>query len=372
MERAGSSKILDKKPDLPKSDGSDRQAEDVKLKIWRVLQRLSFNWSLRLELPPPERDSPLKRRENPSLEQEIVTKIILLCWKRKIDPLIKQFEIEAKSRLVKWVNKPKAERGVVPERTRDSMIAITDDERENLLLFLRDILTEVYDMEKTPTKHSSLGGQNKRKLDDSPIPFSVSKPKSDCKRPRDQLSNTDGLFKKPRIPEAIGFAPSKPTSFETSRSANGSFASYSPSIFSNPQFNVSANSLTEVFTQETVPTQECLHGKTIGFDAQAYRDPLTTSFQSNLSNTQISEFDDALKFDADLVATLDSKLVRIGRSDPIVDEELSQDLVDQAEIIDENSPVLADFDELDSWSEELRSCLQQVFRKNCSTLTGCC
>ena len=368
MERVGKSGIMDKIT-APLTPRKTKKIEDINLKIKMVVEKLSYHWCLCLE-PPPEADSPLKRSEKPqTIEQEVVFKIKVLCFKELIDPLIQQFETEAKVMYSGWVHKPKAERGVVPERTRHSRISVTEKERANLLQYLLNILTEAYNATMTPKKqqlatgnpNTSIGAQQRPRLDDSAIPFSVSKSIGESKRPREYF-NEDTIFKKPRLPEQTGVSFSRRESWQpsarVSRSAQTSFASEASSVFSDPKSNISNKSLPDLFTQETFPTQSSAPEE-LGYDTRLYRNQMNTSFEEK---TQSSEYEGGSSFDAAL-AELESKLVGIGQQDPVIDEELSQDMIDHAAIADENVQEYDGVEELVLGEGELRDSLRGVFRK---------
>jgi hypothetical protein len=369
MNGAGSSTATE--TTTPLTPQKTSRGEEVSVKLKWIVETLSSNWDLRLELPAKLEWSPAKRSENPSIQQKIVARIQYLCYQdlKKIDILKKQFENEANALYSGWVLKPKAERGVrgVPEKTRLCIKPVSDEERTILLDCLFEILTVEFN--STPKKkrlapsgpNSARGSPSLQGSNNSPIPFPISKLKND-KRLREQQSEQDGTFKKPKIPEPTPRISMR-TSFGSSRSAKTSFTSDAASIFSNPQRNTSNQSL-PVFTQDTDLTQESMPGQPEAvFDAQTYRDdPLNTSFQSN---TESSEYEGASSFDADLVAMLDSQLVGVGQSDPIIDEELSQDMLDQAAIGEDGLGLAeSDVDELDLKGDELRRRLQRVFRKS--------
>ena len=109
----------------------------------------------------------MKRSQQPrTIEQEIVFKIKVLCFRKAINPLIHRFDAEAQVLYSGWISKPKAERGVVPERTRQTSRTVTSKERVELLKCLLSILTEEYDVTMTPKskKHPLAPGKSKRLL----------------------------------------------------------------------------------------------------------------------------------------------------------------------------------------------------------------
>lgn len=344
----------------------------INLKIFKIVDTLSYKWSLGID-PDKPGDSPSKRSKGPqTIEKEIKAKIKALCFREAIDPLVEKFNQEAQILYTGWVHKPKAERGVLPERTRHSRIAITEKERTHLLRCLLGIVTEEYDATMTPKKkhlaasnaNASMRTTGQRRMDDSPIPFPISKPKNDSKRSRDQVKEDDEGFKRPRLPQQASDSMSRAQSGSSMHasvggtySAKTSFASEISSIFSNPNFNNSNRSLPEVLTQETIPSQPSPNHEDAGTDMK-YRDTLETSFGET---TQSSSYEGGSSFDAALLEVTGSNTIGIGQSDPIVDDELSQDMLEQVVVNDHTE--LEDVEELDLISDELRVRLRRVFRK---------
>ena len=353
---------MNKTPSSGKSD-TDRaeEMENYKRKIRMTIDSLSFHWDLRLPLPP-EGESPAKQPR--TIQYEILSKVKFLCYKDKIDALIAEFETKAAGMYSGWVLKPKAERGVngVPEKTRQCRRPVSDEERQILLDGLLEILNITFEAIKTPKKNrlglkdpnASIEAHNPEIINLSPIPFPLSRPRNESKRPRELFLESDGAFKKPRMPGEIPDLLS--TSFDTSRSSKVSFASDVPSIFSNPHIDDGDNDC-PVLTQNTDITQESSSVEAVS-NPRAYREPANTSFKSN---TQSSEYEGASSFDVDLVAQLDLQLVGVGRSDSLIDEELSQDMAGQAAIGDEDVHGLAEVDKLDE--AVLQGALKAVFRR---------
>ncbi|KAE9370844.1 hypothetical protein N431DRAFT_343437 [Stipitochalara longipes BDJ] len=239
---------------------------------------LSLEWDLGIR---PKKDySPQKRGR--SLSDQCIEKIRFLHHKRAFDPALIRFREQATILYSGWVHKPKAERGVVPEATRNKPRPVTERERVQLLRLLLKILKE--DMSKWITENtpSPARFRGSQEVDDSPLPLSLGpKPNSDPKRQRDEevFSNAPIMFKKPRKPdvellatnstasESLATSSKTPQTLATSSkaqplaagsmlppvtrpSANTSFASDGSSIFSRRQ---SYNSSWQPGTQETVP-----------------------------------------------------------------------------------------------------------------------
>jgi hypothetical protein len=360
--------------------------EEAKLRSAWIVARLNRIWGFSLEIPA-EKDSPIRRSEQrPSIQQEIVHKIIALSFKNAIDPLIKRFDAEAEDLYSGWVNKPKAERGVVPEKSRHAAKQTTEKEKVVLVQCLLEILTEQYELLKTPRSKGPLvagnPNTNLQRLDvnDTAIPLQFpSKARGESKRLRDQQIDIEARFKKPKLPEQTTDS-SRPQpmqgSFGASRSAHTSFVSEASSIFSNSGFNRSNKSLLSVPTQYT-PQSSAPERQ---FDTEAYGENPNTSFESKI---QSSDCEGAPSFDADVVEELASKLPRVRQRDPVIDDELSQEM-DHAVLTNENVLKLVSHQDLgpksvsteqrlnDSESrvsdsipgeDKLRESLQGVFRK---------
>ena len=186
----------------------------INLKIKTIVESLSFNWDLRLKTPDPS-ESPEKRSK--TAEEECVAKIVFLCWKDAIDPVLGRFRTEADILYSGWVHKPKAERGLLPKATRQTPRPVTPEERQQLLHCLLGNLTPDYDRVKmesmSPSSvrrramdlvdtNSSLSLPDFPRLpavDDSPLPFSLtSKSRGDPKRRSD--GESESTFKKPKLP----------------------------------------------------------------------------------------------------------------------------------------------------------------------------
>ena len=309
------------------SESHNLNAEGAKFRSALVVSKLNKTWGFSLEIPK-EKDSPMRRSEQqPSIQREVVYKIYALGFKNAIDPLVQEFDNKAAALYTGWVNKPKAERGIIPEKTRHATKQITEKEKVVLLQCLLEILNKQYELLKTPgsKRHFAAGNPNaslqRLGVNDSPLPLKFpSKTRAESKRVRDQLVDIEATFKKPKLPEQTTNS-SRPQpmhgSFGSSISAQTSFLSEASSVFSNPHPNSSSKSLPDGFTPDT--TQSSAPERQ--FDTEAYREDL--NFEPK---TQSSDYEGASHFDADLVAELYSDLTGVGQRDAVTDDELSQEM----------------------------------------------
>jgi hypothetical protein len=355
---------MDRMPTAPLTPSKHKQIEEFNQKIEFIVgTSLNFNWDLNLPIPKPG-ESPSRREA--TVEQQIVSKIKALTFKGLIEPLIQRFCLEAQILYTGWINKPKGERGVIPERTRHTgKKTVRPEERAELYTVLLGILDEKWQaMTPKKNKNRALSSSDlnnpmgSAKIDDSPLRFPrLSKAKNDGKRPHDQTV-TGTVYKKPRIPSPKISTASFPNTSNIGRS--DSFVSNAPStassVFSN--YNKSNQSLSEISTQETVLTQPLTQDEEGAVDMK-YRDDPETSFEVEVSS---SNYEANSSFDAALVASVSNGqgLVGVAPSDPVVDEELSQDLLGQAAIDDDDE----DLYEISEFGEaELKKKLKGIFRE---------
>ena len=277
-------------PPTPSKSAAIANAE-----IEHIVKALNGNWNLALELPNPQA-SPDRR---PSLERACYSNIKFLCYRSAALPIIEQFESEATALYGGWVSKPKAERGVVPARTRQNPRPVTPSERIQLLGLFISITGDVKKkmiaagMAGTPRRRLFSSDASRLAINDDPIGISLPvvprsalrakrsseesdgsiKQRKSPKRPRSSEEQTEvatDAFKRPALPsniprniEIFSRVPSESnippvstttrgiqvssTSFD--RSANTSFASsHQSSIFDKaPQETLPSH------TQETVP-----------------------------------------------------------------------------------------------------------------------
>ncbi|CZR63638.1 related to RNA-dependent RNA polymerase (involved in quelling) [Phialocephala subalpina] len=268
----------------------ERKIKNTKDTIKSIVQSLCYRWAFDLKIP--EQESP-SSRENSTLEQQCVIMIIGIGWKDKpaLIDVAEQFENEAYAKWRGWVNKPKAERGTVPEKTRHRPCPVSDEERGQLLDCLHQRLSAAWEpikKQKTPKRFIP----ENTNINDSPIHFSltpnkegpsghISYPKmkgsfasssAESKRARDDTLQDATPVKKPRSddilrpkstnstnnmpPPDLSFGRGRPIPREEKgglpKSANTSFASTAnvSSVFSQ-----GLNSF-PTSTQETVPDDE--------------------------------------------------------------------------------------------------------------------
>jgi len=315
------------------------------------LEMLSHEWDLGIQ---PKKDySPEKRGR--SLSDKCIEKIRFLHYKKVFDPALIRFREEATILYSGWVHKPRAERGVVPEATRNKPRPVTEKERVQLLRLLLKILDEdqaKYISSHSPSKHSPSSARipGSQKLDDSPAPFSLGprKSNSDPKRPRDEeaFSNVPVTFKKPRKPDvqpsattskaqatatsskAQPFAAGSMLPPETHPSANTSFASDVSSIFSRRQ---SYTSSWQPGTQETAPDIPEVEEEQLVPHSQAVKDSFINPQPDKASSTDYG----TSSFEERIAGMDEAALIRSVSPEPRLDSQtdagegkgLSQDLL---------------------------------------------
>jgi hypothetical protein len=256
------------------------------------LDMLSREWDLGFML----KDDYSPSKTGRSLSGQCVQKIRFLHHKKAFDPALLRFREQATIWYNGWVHKPKVERGVVPEATRNKPRPVTQDERVQLLRLLLKILKEDMDkwmLENSPSTPRFASSQD---VDDSPLKPPVFGPKqnSDPKRVRTEeeaFSSVPVTFKKPRKPEVPQpfetsskapqvapqlFATGSMAPPDTRPSANTSFTSNASSIFSR---RPSYNSSWQPGTQETVPEDELVP------HTQAVRESFTNPQPDKASST---------------------------------------------------------------------------------------
>ena len=305
------------------------------------LELLCREWDLGLE---PKIDySPSKSGK--TLQDVCVSGIRFLHHKQKINDSLERFRAEATILYNGWVYKPKAERGLVPESTRDKPRPVTSGEREQLLKCLAKILKE--DRENWMKEN---GKPLPRTVNDKPVPFPLSPraSNSDPKRarPNEVFSDLPNL-KKPRkpTPQSKSFDIMPPpdrgrSMIQASRSANTSFASNTSSVFSR-------DPSTFPNTQETVPddepslrTQEIRESFTTPQDRKS-SDYASSSFEARVADVPECDFINAEEVKA------------LHQADIYVSEEFSQEFLDFG---------ISNGESGQSDEEEFLKKLQEVFR----------
>lgn len=324
----------------------------VNLKLKHVIAHLCFTWDLGLEVP--EGQSPTKL---PPLRRDCLSKIKFLCWREVIDEPLKRFEAEADCLYLRWVRKPKAERGVVPEVTNHKPRPVTDAERDQLLRCFLDILQE--ESQRTPkrsfnAKSLSFSGTEIRPITFPLGPKTAVRPKRPSEEGFDDLETSSKKMKQPEgtssaevmRPETVNAMPPPDRGRQrrkasiVTRSVDTSFASNTSSIFSRQSLD---NSMFQN-TQDTIPNDE---------------DDIPTQPNTRASSPaqgqQSSDFGSSSSFEAALANAKDVNglLLATEIHDSHVDEGLSQELNDSTL----ETPVV------ESVTELIKDCLKEAFRK---------
>jgi hypothetical protein len=347
-----------------------KSAAGMDTKIKQVVRDLNMQWDLELELPDPN-DSPSKRAK--STKKTCFENIRYLTFKSAIDVPLRRFQVAAEQLYSGWVIKPKAERGVVPAKTRHNFHPISSKERAELLQRFIDITAPIkqtileQDVKKarTPGKHSFTGMATEPLNDKGlKLDFSrVSKPIPRSKRSSEELNGSGNSkrsrksvddmrdedhnpFIKParpgptdifsRVPSESSIPPGLERGRQTSqtnrrRSANTSFAS-------SHQSSIFDRSAEMPATQETVPdpdprmsnaepdaepeTQSSeIFGSSFDPSMCEVLGELDNIVQKDIAQTNPESFDDFKKDDEQLSAqekTLRDRLVRVFRMSPIL------------------------------------------------------
>lgn len=102
-------------------------------------------WDLRLPLPRGNESPHSRKARGITAEDHCVQRIVYLQYKDSIflSVTTAKFKEEAAILYSNWIHKPKAER-IVPRKTRSVPNPITDDERKELVAFLRKHLDAAY------------------------------------------------------------------------------------------------------------------------------------------------------------------------------------------------------------------------------------
>ncbi|TVY87856.1 putative RNA-dependent RNA polymerase [Lachnellula willkommii] len=313
-----------------------KNIKDVECEIELIIGNLNHEWELNLPMPK-EVKSPDKRGD--SKEQKCFNMIFFLAFRKQVIPPVREFIDEADNLYTRWVIKPKAERGVVPEKTRHRPKPVTPTERSKLLHMLFTLLREKSEAIKSQHAASplrwrtSFQGENSEapKLDDSPVPFP--KLRQDPKRARDGPIETSPS-KKVKTPEKTEVLAAKNANTmlppprgravapepKGRRSANTSFESNATSsVFSQSMRSMQPD------TQETVPDLEETFDRTQEADKE---EPGSTHDGNHTS----SEFNVGSSFEAALAQTSDPNGFLQGSefTEGDVEDELSQDVMDIA------------------------------------------
>jgi hypothetical protein len=305
---------------------------DDELKMW--IQAFSLNFHLGLE--PPKDYSPKK---SDRIEDRCLARIRFLFHKGAVKPAVLEFRVQSEILYKGWVDKPKADRGLLPEKTRSGPQPISERERDQLLECLEGILKVKADeckeaLSKSPrsVREATSGQERSSGFNDQPIQFGLTPAPKEAKRPRDEAF-PNITAKRPRIPDLppqMG-PPDRGRPQQqgpTTRSANASFNSFvsdAPSIFSRPSFG---NSYL-VSTQETVPDHNYP-----SFQSQETREQFIVPQpdKSRSSDYASSSFEARVGGVPEEDILNESFGVRQRSPTGHVNEELSQDLWDNLEI----------------------------------------
>jgi len=146
-----------------------RTPQKVKDKAEAAIERLNLCWDL--QLPHLYGDKARPRESSPAEAKRCSSIIRYLSFRlNNLDGLIKQFEIEARSKYSEWVYKPSQERGTLPTlpvtksllerdvRAKFKLRDVSDDERKMLLEVLRRILDEEYQLAEESKSYSRTEG----------------------------------------------------------------------------------------------------------------------------------------------------------------------------------------------------------------------
>ncbi|RDL40876.1 uncharacterized protein BP5553_00855 [Venustampulla echinocandica] len=272
-----------------------RAQDDGRMEVDMLIKNLNMRWDLRLE-PQRRNESPNTRSNNRTMEQWCVCMITTLNFKKLAAQPLAKFQEKAQDAYMQWVKKPNADRGVIPEVSREKSHPLSPTERAQMLRYLHDILRESYDDFCTRNKGSQSPWRSRKdqqsrspSLDDSPVPFTLPRLKQDPKRPREDLLDEPQMRpKKYKMPETLAEALPPPgrgraelPELKGWRSANTSFESNAPSsIFSHPAISF-GNSMSEMGpdTQDAAPDIQKTHTSS---DYGA-----GSSFEAALNNTLI-------------------------------------------------------------------------------------
>ncbi|EPE37134.1 hypothetical protein GLAREA_09297 [Glarea lozoyensis ATCC 20868] len=343
-------------PQTPSRKKTSGEVNAIKLLVEMLVMDLENKWGLGLQLLD---GSPNKRQQNGASETkewQVVHMIQVLGWRSlQIEPL-REFEQKAVELYTGWKSKPKAERGVVPERTRNIKYSLSTNEKRQILDLLHDTLKppfrelESTNRNRTLDRSGSCLSPTSRiqqikspLIDDSPLKISLPTPKPDPKRPREELfSDVDPRHKKIKtpglrpvpLPESPSIAMPPPTerarpSLQESRSWRSETTSMSESIFSrsNHSFDRSGGQS----TQETVPDHdhEDLLDRTqpnIPASEAHFKAPNNTAPSSDYDAGSVfegSSFEEVFKQSTDVNGLLRGVALDPGR----VDDSLSQELL---------------------------------------------
>ncbi|KAM0172439.1 hypothetical protein ACHAPC_010765 [Botrytis cinerea] len=232
-------------PSLADRCEGSRSTEEIDL----ILEGRNSKWDLRLPVntfeSPKERNLRYRSREEECVKK-IVAQIKFLYFQNPegLFDALETFDRQAHTLYGGWVLKVKADRGVLPDRTRHRPRPIASDERRKLQEELLKVLGLKYEV---TASRSRQGGSSRAytpirsigktpKPDDSPLAFPLnSARKMDGKHLLDPFPSIDTSIKKAKVPEV------KSSGYE------------GPSRVPMSQWSLSKPQFTETHQQTTVP-----------------------------------------------------------------------------------------------------------------------
>ncbi|QSZ37354.1 hypothetical protein DSL72_009452 [Monilinia vaccinii-corymbosi] len=273
-----------KTPSLVDKAKNEAAAQSNK-EINAIYNSLTWQWDLRL--PSTTFESPSDRRSKSKSEEsdlacEIVGRIRYLYYKAHVNlfAALDKFDQEATHMYVRWVQKPNADREVIPETTEKRPHPVTPSERIELLKRLQIILCELFNntqslQRSVPSKaNSPVLSAQKTQIDDSPVAFPLSSAqKHDGKRRFEPFTDINIGAKKAKGPEARA-------------SGRENFYRFPP-----PQWNVSRPQKTTTKTDQVnlMPLKGDMNvNMNTSFETNV-PDVFSQSFSSTLLNTQSTD-----------------------------------------------------------------------------------
>lgn len=268
-------------PSLADRCEGSRSTEEIDL----ILEGRNSKWDLRLPVntfeSPKERNLRYRSREEECVKKIVAQiKFLYFQYPEGLFDALETFDRQAHTLYVGWVLKVKADRGVLPDRTRHRPRSITSDERRKL----QEELLKVLDLKYEVTASRSRQGGSSRaytpirsigktpKPDDSPLAFPLnSARKMDGKHLLDPFPSIDTSIKKAKVPEV------KSSGYE------------GPSRVPMSQWNLSKPQFTETHQQTTVPLKGNRNSNwNTSFTTNAST-IFSQEYSSTLVNTQATE-----------------------------------------------------------------------------------
>lgn len=268
-------------PSLADRCEGSRSTKEIDL----ILEGRNSKWDLRLPVntfeSPKERNLRYRSREEECVKKIVAQiKFLYFQYPEGLFDALETFDRQAHTLYGGWVLKVKADRGVLPDRTRHRPRPITSDERRKLQEELLKVLDLKY---KVTASRSRQGGSSRAytpirsigktpKPDDSPLAFPLnSARKMDGKHLLDPFPSIDTSIKKAKVPEV------KSSGYE------------GPSRVPMSQWNLSKPQFTETHQQTTVPLKGNRNSNwNTSFTTNAST-IFSQEYSSTLVNTQATE-----------------------------------------------------------------------------------